>query len=152
MSKNTDILGTLQEQIAMMEAKRYELERAIIRIKAVIARSNGEPDWDDVADILKSMQSDQNSDDGHFFALDHTKEELDWYAKIFRSLQLKEGEHVLDLGCGYAKVWRNNWEDIPENVHIDAYDVRFRMIRQMIYSRTLKNVFQTINHSWKIMN
>lgn len=123
-SKNTDILGTLQEQIAMMEAKRYELERAIIRIKAVIARSNGEPDWDDVADILKSMQSDQKSDDGHFFALDHTKEELDWYVKIFRSLQLKEGEHVLDLGCGYAKVWRNNWEDIPENVHIDAYDVR----------------------------
>lgn len=123
-NKNTDILATLQEQIAMMEAKRYELERAITRMQAVIARSNGEPDWDDVADILKSMQSDQNSDDGHFFALDHTKEELDWYVKIFRSLQVEEGERVLDLGCGFSKVWRNNWEDIPENVHIDAYDVR----------------------------
>lgn len=123
-SKNTDILATLQEQITMMEAKRYELERAITRMKAVIIRSNGKPDWDDVADILKSMQSDQNSDDGHFFALDHTKNELDWYVKIFRSLQVEEGERVLDLGCGYAKVWRNNWEDIPENVHIDAYDVR----------------------------
>lgn len=123
-SKNTDILVTLQEQIAMMEAKRYELERAITRIQAVIARSNGEPDWDDVAEILKSMQSDQKSDDGHFFALDHTKEELDWYVKIFRSLQINEGERVLDLGCGYAKVWRNNWECIPENVYIDAYDLR----------------------------
>ena len=38
--------------------------------------------------------------------------------------QVEEGERVLDLGCGYAKVWRNNWEDIPKNVHIDAYDVR----------------------------
>lgn len=123
-SKDTDILATLEEQINLMEAKRYELERAIKRIKAVIARSNGKPDWDDVAEILKSMQGEQDRDDGHFFALDHTKDELDWYVKIFRSLNVKEGERVLDLGCGYAKVWRNNWEDIPKNVHIDGYDLR----------------------------
>lgn len=118
-----DILGALNEQIELMEAKRYELERAIIRIKAVIARSNGNPNWDDVAEILKSMQKDQKSDDGHFFALDHTKDELDWYVKIYRSLNVKKGERVLDLGCGYSKVWRNNWEDIPENVMIDGYDL-----------------------------
>lgn len=123
-SKDTDILATLEEQINLMEAKHYELERAIKRIKAVIARSNGKPDWDDVAEILKSMQGEQDRDDGHFFALDHTKDELDWYVKIFRSLNVKEGERVLDLGCGYAKVWRNNWEDIPKNVHIDGYDLR----------------------------
>lgn len=123
-SREENILDTLKEQIALMEAKRYELERAITRINAVIARSNGKPDWDDVAEILKSMQSDQNSDDGHFFALDHTKDELDWYVKIFRSLNIRAGERILDLGCGYAKVWRNNWENIPANVHIDAYDLR----------------------------
>lgn len=123
-SQDTDILATLQSQIDMMEAKRYELERAITRIKAVIARSNGNPDWDDVAEVLKGMQMDQNSDDGHFFAVDHTSEELDWYVKIFRSLNVREGERVLDLGCGYAKVWRNNWEDIPECVHVDGYDIR----------------------------
>lgn len=123
-SSETDILATLNGQIAMMEAKRYELERAITRMKAVIARSNGKPDWDDVAEILKSMQEDQNRDDGHFFALDHTKDELDWYVKIFQSLNVKEGERVLDLGCGFSKVWRNNWEDIPKGVHIDGYDLR----------------------------
>lgn len=123
-SKETDILLTLQEQIDMMEAKRYELERAISRMKAVIARSNGKPDWDDVADILRGMQLDQNSDDGHFFALDHTKNELDWYIKIYRSLNVKAGERVLDIGCGYAKVWRNNWEDIPQDVIVDGYDLR----------------------------
>lgn len=122
--KNDDILTTLQEQIEMMEAKRYELERAITRIKAVIARSNGKPDWDDVAEVLKSMQEDQNSDDGHFYALEHTKDELDWYVKVFRSLEVKEGERVLDLGCGFSKVWRNNWEEIPKNVQIDGYDLR----------------------------
>ncbi|MCQ2520065.1 MAG: MerR family transcriptional regulator [Lachnospiraceae bacterium] len=123
-SGSKSILETLQEQIDMMEAKRYELEKAVKRIKAVIARSNGEPDWDDVADILKNMQVDQNKDAGHFYALDHSKGELDWFIKIYRDLKLKEGERVLDLGCGYSKVWRNSWEEIPENVCIDAYDLR----------------------------
>lgn len=123
-SNDSDILATLEEQIELMEAKRYELERATTRIKAVIARSNGNPDWDDVAEILKSMQEDQNRDDGHFFALDHTKDELDWYVKIFRSLNVKSNERVLDLGCGFSKVWRNNWDDIPEGVKIDGYDLR----------------------------
>ncbi len=121
---NTDILKTLEDQIEMMETKRYELERAVARIKAVIARSNGNPDWDDVADILKEMQADQNADDGHFFALDHTKDEIDWYVKIFNDIKVKPGEKVLDLGCGFAKLWRNNWEEIPEFVKIDGYDLR----------------------------
>ena len=122
-SRDTNILETLQEQIHMMEAKRYELEKAIKRIKAVIARSNGNPDWDDVAEILKSMQQDQNRDAGHFFALDHTKGELDWYVKIYKSLGVQAGEKVLDLGCGFAKVWRNNWDNIPENVKVYGYDL-----------------------------
>lgn len=122
-SKNTNILDTLQEQINMMEAKKYELEKAITRMKAVIARSNGEPDWDDVAEVLKSMQQDQNRDDIHFFSLEHTKGETDWYVKIYESLNVKPGEKVLDLGCGYAKVWRNNWDDIPENVKVYGYDL-----------------------------
>ena len=122
-SRDTNILETLQEQIHMMEAKRYELEKAIKRIKAVIARSNGNPDWDDVAEILKSMQQDQNRDAGHFFALDHTRGELDWYVKIYKSLGVQAGEKVLDLGCGFAKVWRNNWDNIPENVKVYGYDL-----------------------------
>lgn len=123
-SDNSSILSTLQEQIDIMEAKRYELEKAVTRIKAVIARSNGNPDWDDVAEILKKMLLDQRKDAGHFFALDHTKGEPDWYVKVYNSLDINENERILDLGCGYSKVWRNNWTQIPKNVHIDAYDLR----------------------------
>jgi len=119
-----DILTTLNEQIDLMEAKRYELEKAVTRIKAVIARSKGEPDWDDVADILKSAQLDQDKDAGHFFALDHQKDGIDWYVKIFRYMNLSKGQRVLDLGCGFSKLWRNNWTDIPEGIKIDGYDIR----------------------------
>ena len=119
-----DILTTLNEQIDLMEAKRYELEKAVTRIKAVIARSKGEPDWDDVADILKSAQLDQDKDAGHFFALDHQKDAIDWYVKIFRFMNFSKGQRVLDLGCGFSKLWRNNWTDIPEGIKIDGYDIR----------------------------
>lgn len=69
--ENQDILQTLQSQIDMMEGKKYELEKAIARMKAVIARSNGQPDWDDVAEIIQAMQVDQRADEGHFEALKH---------------------------------------------------------------------------------
>lgn len=122
-SDDDDILETLQNQIDMMEAKRYELEKAITRIKAAIVRSNGKPNWDDVADIIRDIQSDQKSDESHFYALKHNADGLDWYVKIYNSLCVKEGERILDLGCGFAKLWRNNWTDIPSNVTIDAYDL-----------------------------
>lgn len=122
-SDDDDILETLQNQIDMMEAKRYELEKAITRIKAAIVRSNGKPNWDDVADIIRDIQSDQNSDESHFYALKHNADGLDWYVKIYNSLCIKEGERILDLGCGFSKLWRNNWTDIPSNVTIDAYDL-----------------------------
>ena len=112
-SDDDDILETLQNQIDMMEAKRYELEKAITRIKAAIVRSNGKPNWDDVADIIRDIQSDQKSDESHFYALKHNADGLDWYVKIYNSLCVKEGERILDLGCGFSKLWRNNWTDIP---------------------------------------
>lgn len=120
---NGSILETLQSQIDMMEAKRYELEKAITRIKAAIARSNGKPDWDDVADIIRDIQADQKADEGHFHALKHNADNLDWYVKIYNSLRIKEGARILDLGCGFSKVWRNNWTNIPAGVTIDGYDL-----------------------------
>lgn len=120
---NSNILETLQNQIDMMEAKRYELEKAITRIKAAIARSNGNPDWDDVADIIRDIQADQKADEGHFHALKHNADNIDWYVKIYNSLGVKKGERILDLGCGFSKVWRNNWANIPADVTIDGYDL-----------------------------
>lgn len=122
-SEDEAILETLQNQIDLMEAKRNDLERAITRINAAIIRSNNNPDWDTVADIIRDLQSDQNSDDAHHHALIHSADTLDWYVKIYNSLNIQKGERILDLGCGFAKLWRNNWTDIPAGVTIDAYDL-----------------------------
>ena len=69
------------------------------------------------------MQMDQGADVNHFQALLHNAGQ-DWYVTIYKSLGLSENGKVLDLGCGYGKLWRNNWEEIPAGVSVDGYDLR----------------------------
>lgn len=118
-----DIEEALQMQLAVMEEKRYRIEMVIDAIKRTLARKDESLDWDDVAEIVQSVTLDQTADLSHWKALQHTVGE-DWYVKVFRSMQFGAGEKVLDLGCGFSKIWRNNWDIIPEGTKIYAYDLR----------------------------
>ncbi len=119
--KNVDITEVLTRQLRILEGRKYEIEKAIAGIHSVLLREK-EPDWDSVAEIVKSMQMDQGADVNHFRALLHNAGQ-DWYVTIYKSLGLKENAKVLDLGCGYGKLWRNNWADIPAGVIVDGYDL-----------------------------
>ncbi len=114
----------LRIQLKQMEEKRYQIDKVITAINRTLDRKSGELDWDDVAGIVQNVSLDMRADERHWDALKHTEKEQDWYEKIFESLKIGEGEKVLDLGCGYAKLWRNNWKRIPENTKIFAYDIR----------------------------
>ena len=120
--KEVDITEVLTRQLKSLETKRYEIEKAIASINSVLLRQS-EPDWDSVAEIVKNMQIDQGADVNHFQALLHNAGQ-DWYVTIYKSLGLREHTKVLDLGCGYGKLWRNNWSEIPTGVTIDGYDLR----------------------------
>lgn len=118
----SDIKGALEIQLQKMEEKKYQLEKITDAIKRTLARKE-DLDWDDVAGIVQYVSADQSADERHWDALKHTSGELDWYVRIFQSLEFSEGDKVLDLGCGYAKLWRNNWTDIPRNIQIAAFDI-----------------------------
>lgn len=118
-----DIENVLREQVRMMEEKKYQLEKSIAVINRTLERNTGALNWDDVAKIIQQIGKDQAADERHWDALKHTGKEMDWYVKIFNSLGLKENSKVLDLGCGYAKLWRNNWEEIPKGMQIFGYDL-----------------------------
>lgn len=118
-----DILSVLNKQLQMMEQRKIEIEKSITCIKNAITRSNGTTDWDFVADIIRKIQIDQKADEGHFDALKHTVDPVDWYVKIYDSLDIADGAKILDLGCGFSKLWRNNWNRIPKNTKIFAYDL-----------------------------
>lgn len=121
--EEVDITETLNRQLNILIGKKYEIEKAIASIQSVLVREN-EPDWDNVADIVKMMQIDQEADRYHYNALKHHASPEDWYVMIYKNQGFRANTKVLDLGCGYAKLWRNNWNTIPENVTIDCYDLR----------------------------
>lgn len=117
-----DIRDALKMQLAIMEEKRYKIEMVIDAINRTLAQKEESLDWDDVANIVQSVTLDQTADLAHWKALQHTVSE-DWYVQIFRSMGFAAGNKVLDLGCGYSKIWRNNWNIIPEGTKIYAYDI-----------------------------
>ena len=123
-AKEANIEETLNAQLKLMEEKKHEIERVIACIKGMLDRTKGQPDWNTVAEIAKMIQKDQGADERHFYALEHTAENKDWYERIFDYLDIKPHSNVLDLGCGFAKLWRNNWEKISEGVKIDTVDIK----------------------------
>ena len=42
---------------------------------------------------------------------------------MYESLNIKEDSRVLDLGCGYGKLWRNNLEQLPNGLVVDGVDL-----------------------------
>ena len=117
-----DIEEALRMQLALMEEKRYKIEMVIDAIKRTLAQKEDSLDWDDVARIVQSVTLDQAADLAHWKSLQRTISE-DWYVQLFRTMDFRAGEKVLDLGCGFSKIWRNNWDIIPEGTRIYAYDL-----------------------------
>lgn len=117
-----DIEEALRMQLAVMEEKRYKIEMVIDAIKRTLAQKEDALDWDDVARIVQNVTLDQAADLAHWKSLQRTISE-DWYVQLFRTMDFRAGEKVLDLGCGFSKIWRNNWDIIPEGTKIYAYDL-----------------------------
>lgn len=121
--KAEDIRSALNLQLRAMEEKRYSIEMVIDTIQRTLSRKGDDLNWDDVSEIVKSVTLDQELDRSHWFAQLHTVPGTDWYETIYHSLDWKTNDKVLDLGCGFGKIWRNNRNRIPSGTEIFAYDV-----------------------------
>ena len=123
VGKNMDIVESLNQQLEILEQKKAEIQKTIDCIKGILARTDGQPDWSDVAEIARNIRQDQDADDFHFCALKHTAIDRDWYEVICEMLNIAEASRVLDIGCGFGKLWRNNWKTIPEQTTIKGIDL-----------------------------
>ena len=126
VGKNMDIVESLNEQLEIMEQKKAEIQRTIECINGILARTEGQPDWSDVAEIARNIRQDQSADENHFYALKHTANTKDWYECIYELLDINTGNQntrILDIGCGFGKLWRSNWTKISEGTTIDGIDL-----------------------------
>ena len=119
----SSIREILENQLKMMNKKIYELQKSAKCIESALARFDENPDWDDIADIIKKMEMSQGADERRWYAAEHAADGIEWYEKIFDSLSFAENDTVLDLGCSYGLLWRKNWNRIPENFKVDGVDI-----------------------------
>ena len=82
----SSIKEILENQLEMMNQKIYELEKSAGCIKSALARLDENPDWDDIADIIKKMEMSQGADERRWYAADHAADGIEWYEKIFNSM------------------------------------------------------------------
>ena len=114
---------TLKKQLELMESKIYEMQKAAQCIKVALARIDENPDWDDVADVIKKMEMSQGQDERRWYAETHAADGIEWYEKIFDSMEFDDGDTVLDLGISYGLLYRKNWDKMPENLTVEGYDI-----------------------------
>ena len=119
----SSIREILEKQLEMMNQKIYELQKSATCIKSALARFDENPDWDDIADIIRKMEMSQGADERRWYAAEHAADGIEWYEKIFNSLSFKEKDTVLDLGCSYGLLWRKNWERIPKDFNVEGVDI-----------------------------
>ena len=122
-NEQESITEALKNQLDLMEKKIYEMQKAADCIKVALARLSEDPDWDNVADIIRKMEMAQGQDERRWYASSHAADGIEWYVKIFDSLDFSEGEKVLDLGCSYGLLWRENRDRIPKNFLVDGVDI-----------------------------
>ena len=122
-NEQESIAEVLKNQLELMEKKIYEMQKAADCIKVALARLDEDPDWDNVADIIRKMEMAQGQDERRWYASSHAADGIEWYVKIFDSLDFHEGEKVLDLGCSYGLLWRENRDRIPKNFLVDGVDI-----------------------------
>lgn len=122
--KDNDILKSLSYQRQLLELKRDQLDRIIYCVDKAAARcAEGEIHWNSFTDIMHAVIIDRKADEGHWTALKYGINKEDWYELIYKNLYIRPNEKVLDIGCGYGKLWRNNWNSIPGNVNVTLMDL-----------------------------
>ncbi len=77
--EQSSIREMLEKQLEMMNQKIYELQKAAKCIESALARFDENPDWDDIADIIKKMEMSQGADERRWYASEHAADGIEWY-------------------------------------------------------------------------
>ncbi len=91
----SSIREILEKQLEMMNQKIYELQKSAKCIKSALARFDENPDWDDIADIIKKMEMSQGADERRWYAEEHAADGIEWYEKIREKRYSKIIAHYL---------------------------------------------------------
>ncbi|MGN0297945.1 MAG: methyltransferase domain-containing protein [Lachnospiraceae bacterium] len=71
---------------------------------------------------------------------DYATNSESWFAWLYRQIDLRPKESILEVGCGNGELWLVNWEKVPDNCQICLSDVSAGMVKDA--KEHLKNILQ----------
>ncbi|WP_018181517.1 class I SAM-dependent methyltransferase [Kaistia granuli] len=63
---------------------------------------------------------------------DYTIAETPWFSWVLRQLDLKSGDHVLDIGCGPGWLWSEAANDVPQGLELTLADLSPGMVDEAV--------------------
>lgn len=137
---NGEIRHSLQAQLDVLQKKIAHTEHVVHAIRDAMEMSAYGSDWNHLADVIQTVQSEQNWGEQYRTANrlqtrihlydKYSTNPQGWHRWIFEQLEVQPGAHILELGCGDGTFWIRNAERIPSSWRITLTDMSSGMVEE----------------------
>ena len=140
---------SFQLQLSLIHQRIEELKRieASLEASSTLLDSMKEPNWNELIPFFHLMNMKDNIKEQYKNAnnlnvrirlherYSHNKQ--GWYPWIYSIVSPKEGDNILEIGCGNGQFWVSNLSNLPNDCNIILSDVSKGMITKA--SKNIKN-------------
>lgn len=131
MLKNRDMVLQLSEQKTFLLQRKAHLEELISAIE--MAEDSGNSDkWGYLIRLLNLLTEDETVKEQYETSSnlekrirlhdDYSTSLQSWVEWVYDRLELREGEQVLELGCGTGLLWQTNVHKLPRDLSLTLTD------------------------------
>lgn len=129
-----NVIKALQLQKQILKNKIYHMKIALTSIEEAEGSIAGEDglDWSEIVDLIKIIERekvlrqrfiDLSSLSAEIKFIDQLDSDKNWYEWVFERLDFRDGERVLELGCGEGALWYKNESRLPQSLNVTLTEV-----------------------------
>jgi len=129
-----NVIKSLQVQKQILRNKIHHMKLALDSIEKAESSmtKDGDLDWSEVVDIVKIIESekvlrqkfiDSSNLSAEIKLIDQLDSNKNWYEWVFEQLDFKDGERVLEFGCGEGALWYKNKPRSPQSLDVTLTEV-----------------------------
>ena len=143
LKRNEDTEEQIIGQKELLLQKRDKLDKLINTID-IWQNSKREEKWEVLLHLLHLMSDEEKVKEQYLTSdnlerrisiYDYGMAEESWANWVFRQMNIKRGDKILELGCGNGMLWCDNIRDLPEDMYLILTDRSEGML-----SKTKKNL------------
>ncbi len=94
-------------------------------------------------EVILTQYKDDNNLNSRMALHSFNENKVDWHQWSFDKMDFKEGDNILELGCGNGMLWKKNSEKINNNCTITLTDISEGMLK------SAKDMLKDVNHNFK---